>query len=55
METKEEKCQISCFETYERSGTLKDPEDALLDPKKMTPEEMEEYLDSLLRNRTFGC
>ena len=55
MKMEEEKCQVSCYEACEGCGTAKDPEDAILDPKKMTPEEMKDYLDSLLENRTFGC
>ena len=55
MNSKEEKCQVSCHEACEERGTAQDPEDALLDLNKMTPEEMKDYLDSLLENRTFGC
>ena len=54
MDTKEEKCQGSCYEVCEGSNCGTDAEDAVLDPKKMTPAEMKEYLDSLLRNRSFG-
>ncbi len=32
-----------------------DPEDALQDWGKMTPEEKKEYLHQLFRNRSFGC
>ncbi len=54
MDTKKEKCQVSCYEACEESNWVKDPEDVLLDLDKMTPEEMKEYLDSLLRNRSLG-
>ncbi len=37
------------------SSCFTDPEDALLDLSKMTPEEMKQYLNELLRNRSFGC
>ena len=36
-------------------GCIRDPEDALLDLNKMTPQEMRDYLYELLRNRSFGC
>jgi len=53
MDSKKTECQMSdpafCPETN-RSG---EPEDALLDPSKMTPEEMRDYLNELLRGRSL--
>jgi len=55
MEPNEKDCpeveESSCAEC----GCIRDPEDALLDLNKMTPEEMRDYLYELLRNRSFGC
>jgi hypothetical protein len=51
METKEKKSKGS----YQEDKCLRDSEDALFDLNKMTPEEVEEYLYSLLRDRSFGC
>jgi len=39
----------------QESGCFRDPEDALLDLSKMTPEEVKDYLNELFRNRFFGC
>ena len=58
MDTDEEMCQVACYEgceECEECGCANDPEDAFLDHNMMTPEEMKEYLDSLLRNRSFVC
>ena len=54
MDPKDDQCQVSCYEACEESECAGDPEDALLDLEKMTPEEMKKYLDSLLRNRSLG-
>ena len=51
MEIKREKSKDLCKE----DKYLRDSEDALFDPDKMTPEEIEEYMYSLLRDRSFGC
>ena len=53
-DAEEEKCQVSCYEAPEEANCAKDPEDLLLDPNKMTPEEMKDYLDSLLQSRSLG-
>jgi hypothetical protein len=54
MEKKDEKCQVFCHEACEGEECPKDPEDALVDLKKMSPEEIKGYLESLLRNRSWG-
>jgi len=51
MDTREKDCQETCA----KGGCFADPEDALLDLSKMTPEEMKQYLDELFRTRSFGC
>lgn len=51
----EKKKEDNCQETCTQRGCFVDPEDALLDLSKMTPEEMKQYLDELFRNRSFGC
>lgn len=53
MDSEEKKCNLSCYEACEESHCRKDPEDVLLDLNKMTPEEMKNFLDSLLRNRSL--
>jgi hypothetical protein len=55
MEPNERECQTTDPTLCSESGCSKDPEDALLDLSKMTPEEKRDYLYELLRNRSFGC
>jgi hypothetical protein len=54
MDGKDEKCEVFCYEACEDNACPKDSEDALVDLKKMSPEEIRGYLDSLLRNRSWG-
>jgi len=51
METKEKKSKDS----YQEDKCLRNHEDFLFAPDKMTPEDIEEYMYSLLRDRSFGC
>ena len=53
-DAEEETCQVPCYEAPEEPNCAKDPEDVLLNPNKMTPEEMKDYLDSLLQSRSLG-
>ena len=54
MDSEEKKCNLPCYEACEESICGKDPEDVFGDLNKMTPEEMKNYLGSLLRNRSLG-
>ena len=54
MDLKDDQCQLPCYEACEESDCADDVEDALLDLEKMSPEEIKEYLNSLLRNRSLG-
>jgi hypothetical protein len=54
MDPNERECQTTDPTLCSESGCSRDPEDALLDLSKMTPEEMRDYLNELLRNRSFG-
>jgi hypothetical protein len=47
-------CQNPETGACREGGCFSDPEDALLDLSKMTPEEMKEYLNELFRSRSFG-
>ena len=55
MDPKKAECQLTDPTLCPQSGCFRDPEDALLDLSKMTPEEMRDYMYELLRNRSFGC
>ncbi len=55
MDPEENCCQDVTEGAYQRCSRFNDPEDALLDLSKMTPEEMKQYLNELFRNRSFGC
>ena len=55
MDPNERECQTTDPASCSECGCFRDPEDALLDLSKMTPEEMRDYLNELLRNRSFGC
>jgi len=46
--------EISCEDACQECNCFADSEDALLDLEKMTAEKKKEYLDELLRNRSFG-
>jgi len=54
MDSKKIDCQINDPAFCSESGCSAEPEDAVLDPSKMTPEEMRDYLNELLRNRSCG-
>ena len=54
MDFEEKKCNLPCYEAGEEIIWGKDPEDVLVELNKMTPEEVKNYLDSLLRNRLLG-
>jgi hypothetical protein len=54
MDPNERECQTTDPTLCSERGCSKDPEDALLDLSKMTPEEMRDYLNELLRSRSFG-
>ncbi len=53
MDGGEEKCQVTCWEGCE--GCANEPEDMVVDFERMTPEEKNEFIESLLQNRYFGC
>ena len=55
MDPNERECQTADPTSCCEGGYFRDPEDALLDLSKMTPEEMRDYMYELLRNRSFGC
>ena len=55
MDPNERECQQGDPTSCPESGCFRDPEDALLELSKMTPEERRDYLNELLRNRSFGC
>jgi hypothetical protein len=55
MDPNERECQTTDPTLCRESGCFRDPEGALLDLSKMTAEEMRDYLNELLRNRSFGC
>ena len=55
MDPNETKCQTTDPTLCSECDCSRDPEDALLDLSKMTPEEKRDYLYELLRNRSFGC
>jgi hypothetical protein len=55
MNPEEKSCQDVTEGACEGCSCFNDPEDALLDLSKMTPEEMKQYLNELFRNRSFGC
>jgi hypothetical protein len=55
MDPEEKGCQEVTEDGCQECSRLNDPEDALLDLSKMTTEEMKQYLNELLRNRSFGC
>ena len=55
MDPNERKCQTTDRTLCSECGCSGDPEDALVDLSKMTPEEMKDYMYELLRNRSFGC
>ena len=54
MDPNERECQTTDPTLCSERGCSRDPEDALLDLSKMTHEEMRDYLNELLRNRSFG-
>jgi len=55
MDPEEKVCQDATEGACQGCSRFNDPEDALLDLSKMTPEEMKQYLNELFRNRSFGC
>ena len=44
-----------CGDACEACNCFTDPEDALGDLEKMSPEEKKEYLNELFRSRSVGC
>ena len=54
MDSKKTECQMGDPTFCPESGYSGEPEDALLDPSKMTPEEMRDFLNELLRSRSLG-
>jgi hypothetical protein len=55
MDPNERKCQTTDPTLCSECSCSRDPEDALLDLSKMTPEEKRDYMYELLRDRSFGC
>ena len=54
MDAKKTECQLADPAFCPESGCSAEPEDAVLDLSKMTPEEMRDYLNELSRNRACG-
>ena len=52
---KENCCEIPCYEACDECSCPREAEDVVLDVGKMNPEEVKNYLEFLVRSRSFGC